>query len=80
MIFQYRCDKCGVIEIDHKVGMTISKCPNCNNNIKRVYTPLGIVFTGEPGTSGFHTVDYGEDFDKQKRLRDHGEKLNKVIE
>ena len=55
-VYTYRCDNCGV-QFDQKEGFndpTMAVCPECEEeNLHRVYRPVGIVFKG----SGFYATD-----------------------
>lgn len=57
-IYEYQCEKCGItIEEFHGVHEKIKKnCGSCGGSLKRVFSPVGIVFKG----SGFHINDYGK--------------------
>lgn len=79
MIFLYRCTKCGVIELDHKIGIVKDVCPSCNSRLRRVFKDApSVLFKGVPGSSGFHKIDYGSSEDKKDRMKDYGDKLNKI--
>ncbi len=56
-VYTYRCDNCG-IQFDHHQKFSdpvLTKCPECGKKtLKKVYTPVGIVFKG----SGFYATDY----------------------
>lgn len=45
MTYTYECNKCGVIEIERTIkDKEITKCPNCNSDIKRIYKPAGVIW------------------------------------
>lgn len=56
-VYTYRCDNCG-IQFDHQQKFSdpvLSKCPECGKkSLRKVYTPVGIVFKG----SGFYATDH----------------------
>jgi len=56
-IYTYRCDNCG-IQFDKTQKFSdpmLTKCPDCGKkSLKKVYTPVGIVFKG----SGFYATDH----------------------
>jgi putative FmdB family regulatory protein len=54
-IYEYRCPRCGhQFEIMHAVDAEPPKCERCGRAVKRVFTPVGIIFKG----SGWHITDY----------------------
>jgi len=56
-LYSYRCENCGV-KFDrqqHFSDPPLKRCPECNKNaLRKVYTPVGIVFKG----SGFYATDH----------------------
>ncbi|MCS6907143.1 MAG: FmdB family zinc ribbon protein [Anaerolineales bacterium] len=56
-IYTYHCDNCG-IRFDQQQRFNeppLVRCPECNKNaLRKVYTPVGIVFKG----SGFYSTDH----------------------
>ena len=56
-VYTYRCENCG-IQFDKTQKFTdppLIKCPECGKmSLKKVYTPVGIVFKG----SGFYATDH----------------------
>ena len=56
-IYTYRCENCGV-RFERKQSFTeqpLTRCPECNKKaLRKVYTPVGIVFKG----SGFYSTDH----------------------
>jgi putative FmdB family regulatory protein len=56
-IYTYRCENCGV-RFERFQGFTdplLTRCPECNKKaLRKVYTPVGIVFKG----SGFYSTDH----------------------
>jgi putative FmdB family regulatory protein len=55
-IYTYRCENCGVqFERQQKFSeQPLSWCPECSKKaLRKVYTPVGIVFKG----SGFYSTD-----------------------
>ena len=56
-IYTYQCDNCGVqFERQQKfTDAVLKKCPECSKSaLRKVYTPVGIVFKG----SGFYATDH----------------------
>ncbi len=56
-IYTYRCENCGVqFERQQKFSdQPLTRCPECNKKtLRKVYTPVGIVFKG----SGFYATDH----------------------
>jgi putative FmdB family regulatory protein len=54
-IYSYRCNDCGH-EFDQRQRMSddaLTVCPVCEGSIRRVVTPVGVVFKG----SGFYVTD-----------------------
>lgn len=56
-VYTYRCDSCGV-QFDRQQKFSdqlLTRCPECNKKaLRKVYTPVGIVFKG----SGFYATDH----------------------
>ena len=56
-IYTYRCEHCGV-QFDRQQRFsdaTLTRCPECDEDaLRKVYTPVGIVFKG----SGFYSTDH----------------------
>ncbi|NPV55367.1 MAG: zinc ribbon domain-containing protein [Anaerolineae bacterium] len=56
-IYTYHCENCGVqFEKNQKFSDTpLTRCPECGKKaLRKVYTPVGIVFKG----SGFYATDH----------------------
>jgi putative FmdB family regulatory protein len=55
-IYEYECEKCHErYEIMTNLGEEPPKtCIKCGGNLKKIFSPVGIVFKG----SGFYTTDY----------------------
>ena len=56
-IYTYRCENCGVQfeRQQHFSDPPLKKCPECGKlTLRKVYTPVGIVFKG----SGFYATDH----------------------
>jgi putative FmdB family regulatory protein len=56
-IYTYRCESCGVqFERQQKFSdQPLTWCPECSKkSLRKVYTPVGIVFKG----SGFYATDH----------------------
>jgi putative FmdB family regulatory protein len=53
--YEYRCPHCGhQFEAMHAVNAAPPKCERCGRVVRRVFTPVGIIFKG----SGWHITDY----------------------
>jgi putative FmdB family regulatory protein len=56
-VYTYRCENCGV-QFDRFQSFkdpVLTRCPECNKKaLRKVYTPVGIVFKG----SGFYSTDH----------------------
>jgi putative FmdB family regulatory protein len=56
-VYTYRCESCGVqFERSQKFSdAPLTRCPECGKKtLRKVYTPVGIVFKG----SGFYSTDH----------------------
>ncbi len=56
-VYTYRCENCGVqFEKTQKFSdQPLTRCPECGKKtLRKVYTPVGIVFKG----SGFYATDH----------------------
>lgn len=53
--YQYRCTACGdELEAVQKFSdPALTTCPNCEGNLRKVFSPVGVVFKG----SGFYATD-----------------------
>jgi len=49
LTYEYKCPKCGVIEVSHKIGENIKKCPKCGAEVTKVF---GTPYTVMKGFSG----------------------------
>lgn len=51
MVYRYRCQKCGIFELEQKISEdALSKCPTCGNDVYRIVTGgAGIIYNA----SGF---------------------------
>ncbi len=53
--YEYRCPHCGHhFDVMHAVNAKPPKCERCGRAVRRVFTPVGIIFKG----SGWHITDY----------------------
>ncbi|HLY24284.1 MAG TPA: FmdB family zinc ribbon protein [bacterium] len=53
--YEYRCPRCGhQFEARHAVNAAPPKCERCGRAVRRVFTPVGIIFKG----TGWHITDY----------------------
>jgi putative FmdB family regulatory protein len=56
-VYTYRCENCGVRfeRLQSFDDPVLTRCPECNKkSLRKVYTPVGIVFKG----SGFYSTDH----------------------
>jgi putative FmdB family regulatory protein len=56
-IYTYRCESCGIqFERSQKfTDQSLTRCPECGKKaLRKVYSPVGIVFKG----SGFYSTDH----------------------
>ena len=55
-IYEYSCNSCNLrFEVKRRAGLASEeRCPDCNSEAKRVFTPVGVLFKG----TGFHATDY----------------------
>ena len=56
-IYTYQCENCGVRfeRPQHFSDPALTRCPECNKKtLRKVYTPVGIIFKG----SGFYSTDH----------------------
>lgn len=70
-VYTYRCESCGVqFEKTQKfTDQPLTRCPECGKkSLRKVYTPVGIVFKG----SGFYSTDHRSP-SGQGRSSSHGE-------
>ena len=61
--YEYICEKCGVFEEFHSISTSLSHCPNCQGEVRRLISRNNnIIFKG----SGFHITDYrSNDYSKK---------------
>jgi putative FmdB family regulatory protein len=79
-IYTYRCESCGV-RFERQQGFNdpvLTRCPECNKKaLRKVYTPVGIVFKG----SGFYATDHRSPSGAQRSSKPaEGEKSEKKEE
>lgn len=56
-VYTYHCDNCGIqFDVTQKFSdNSLTQCPECGKKtLRKVYTPVGIVFKG----SGFYATDH----------------------
>lgn len=74
-IYTYRCENCGV-QFERKQKFSdppLTRCPECNKKtLRKVYTPVGIVFKG----SGFYATDHRSPSGSRPH-NDHGDSSEK---
>jgi len=55
-IYEYKCNKCGVIEVTQRITEApLKKCPNCKSKVERLVSRSSFVLKG----SGWYVTDYG---------------------
>lgn len=78
-IYTYRCESCGVqFERTQKFSDTpLTRCPECGKKeLRKVYTPVGIVFKG----SGFYSTDHKSPSGQSRLNGAHSEEKNSSSE
>lgn len=72
-IYEYKCNDCGKIFEEHQSfnDSPLTECKFCKGNLRRIFSPVGIVFKG----SGFHINDYGK-----SSKRDHSTSSSSTTE
>lgn len=69
-IYEYRCQKCGIIEITQKItGKALSRCPKCKGKIKKLISHTSFQLKG----TGWYATDYA-----RKDNKDSGAKEKKT--
>ncbi len=59
-IYEYKCDKCGVVEVMQRItDPALKKCPNCKSKVERMLSRSSFVLKG----SGWYATDYGRKSD-----------------
>jgi putative FmdB family regulatory protein len=74
-IYTYRCESCGVqFERQQKFSdPPLTRCPECSKkSLRKVYTPVGIVFKG----SGFYATDHRSPSGNSRAKSETSEKNN----
>ena len=78
-IYTYRCDNCGVQFERHQSfqEVPLTRCPECSKKtLRKVYTPVGIVFKG----SGFYATDHRSPSGLTSAVADKAPKAEKTTE
>jgi putative FmdB family regulatory protein len=72
-VYTYRCENCGV-QFERQQSFSdqpLTRCPECNKKtLRKVYTPVGIVFKG----SGFYATDHRSPSGQARERGEKGEK------
>ena len=75
-IYTYKCETCG-IQFERQQSFSdqpLTRCPECNKkSLRKVYTPVGIVFKG----SGFYATDHHSPSGQINQLSEKGNGDNK---
>jgi len=59
MRYDYRCEKCGVMELMHSMKVSLKKCPDCGGKIEKLFSQnFGIIKTGRPVYSYNRVLKY----------------------
>lgn len=53
-VYEYECTRGHRFEVRHAVGETVEHCEQCGAPVRRIFSPVGIIFKGP----GFHVNDY----------------------
>src|SRR5215468_4500753 len=54
-IYEYKCNKCGVVEVMQRITEApLRKCPNCKGKVERMVSRSSFVLKG----SGWYATDY----------------------
>lgn len=54
-IYEYKCPKCGVVEVTQRITEApLKKCPNCKSKVERMISRSSFVFRG----TGWYATDY----------------------
>jgi putative FmdB family regulatory protein len=75
-VYTYQCENCGVRfeRLQSFTDPSLTRCPECNKkSLRKVYTPVGIVFKG----SGFYATDHRSAsgaFDRRSKPADEEKK------
>jgi putative FmdB family regulatory protein len=75
-VYTYKCETCG-IQFERQQSFSeqpLSRCPECNKkSLRKVYTPVGIVFKG----SGFYATDHHSPSGQAANAHSPEEKIEK---
>ena len=56
-IYEYKCDKCGTVEVMQGIKeKPLKKCPNCKSKVERMISSTSFVLKG----SGWYATDYAK--------------------
>jgi len=71
-IYEYKCPKCGIVEVMQKVDdEPLKDCPNCGEPVKKLIShSVGILFKGP----GFYATDNRSEDYKNKAKEDKADK------
>ena len=76
-IYTYKCETCG-IQFEQQqsfLDQPLSRCPECKKkSLRKVYTPVGIVFKG----SGFYATDHHSPSGQAPSAQAEGKAENKI--
>ncbi|GAP22097.1 FmdB family zinc ribbon protein [Leptolinea tardivitalis] len=78
-VYTYRCESCGVqFEKTQKFSDSpLTRCPECGKKeLRKVYTPVGIVFKG----SGFYATDHRSPSGQTRSGSSHSEEKSTASE
>ena len=68
-IYEYRCAKCGVVEVMRRITeRRLKRCPNCNSKLERMLSQSSFVLKG----SGWYATDYARKDSKAESKTESG--------
>ncbi len=68
-IYEYRCGKCGVVEVMRRITeRPLKRCPQCNSKLERMLSQSSFVLKG----SGWYATDYARKGSKEASKPESG--------
>jgi len=52
--YDYECENCGVIELEHKMDEEIKECPKCEGKVLKKVGLSAVIFKGEGWSPKYH--------------------------
>jgi putative FmdB family regulatory protein len=72
-IYEYRCNKCGVVEVMQRITEApLRKCPNCKSKVERMMSRSSFVLKG----TGWYATDYARGKDHAPASEDGASSSN----